>query len=266
MSINKRYLGAVFLAPLLIFLLLGGIYLKVFVFALSMLGLYEYYKVSKEALLKPISIVGYILCIIYYSLINYNLNFKFVLFLIVIGIFFMMCIPTFDTEYNYIDISVTILGFIYVAVFFSFIVLTDELKYGNYLVWLIFIASWLCDTAAYYSGRIFGKTKLCPKVSPKKTVEGSIGGIIGSVLGCTIYGFAISKYGVNINLYHYIILGIICGIFSQFGDLAASSIKRHAKVKDYSNLIPGHGGILDRFDSVLFTSVVVFYYLSFFVL
>ncbi|AAK79757.1 CDP-diglyceride synthetase [Clostridium acetobutylicum ATCC 824] len=240
MSLNKRYLGAVILAPLLIILFLGGIYLKIFVFALSMIGLYEYYKVSREANLKPISIVGYLLCIAYYVLINYKLNYKFVLFMIVIGIFIMLCVPTLDTKYNYIDISVTILGFIYVAVFFSFIALTNDLKYGNYLLWIIFIASWLCDTLAYYSGRIFGKTKLCPKVSPKKTIEGSIGGVLGSVIGCTVYGFIISKYGVNIAIYHYIIIGILCGVFSQFGDLAASSINEHAQVKDYSNLIPGH--------------------------
>lgn len=110
MSLNKRYLGAVILAPLLIILFLGGIYLKIFVFALSMIGLYEYYKVSREANLKPISIVGYLLCIAYYVLINYRLNYKFVLFMIVIGIFIMLCVPTLDTKYNYIDISVTILG------------------------------------------------------------------------------------------------------------------------------------------------------------
>ncbi|URZ06638.1 phosphatidate cytidylyltransferase [Clostridium felsineum] len=263
MSFNKRYLGAVFLAPLLIFLFLGGIWLKLFVFALSMIGLYEYYKVSKEANIKPISLVGYLLCIAYYVLINYKLDYKFVLFIIVMGIFLMLCIPTLNTKYNYIDISVTILGFIYVAVFFSFIVLTDDLKHGNYFIWIIFIASWVCDTAAYYAGRFLGKTKLCPKVSPKKTIEGSIGGVLGSIIGCTVYGFVISKYGISLNLYHYIIIGLLCGVFSQFGDLAASSIKRHAKVKDYSNLIPGHGGILDRFDSILFTSVIVYYYLSF---
>ncbi|MCR3758538.1 phosphatidate cytidylyltransferase [Clostridium felsineum] len=263
MSFNKRYLGAVFLAPLLIFLFLGGIWLKLFVFALSMIGLYEYYKVSKEANIKPISLVGYLLCIAYYVLINYKLDYKFVLFIIVMGIFLMLCIPTLNTKYNYIDISVTILGFIYVAVFFSFIVLTDDLKHGNYFIWIIFIASWVCDTSAYYAGRFLGKTKLCPKVSPKKTIEGSIGGVLGSIIGCTVYGFVISKYGISLNLYHYIIIGLLCGVFSQFGDLAASSIKRHAKVKDYSNLIPGHGGILDRFDSILFTSVIVYYYLSF---
>ncbi len=263
-KINKRYIGALFLAPLLLFLFLGGVYLKIFVFALSILGLYEYYKVSKENEIHPMSVVGYTLCTIYYACLAHN-NYKILMFLIIAGVFLMFCIPILDTRYNYIDIGVTILGFIYVAVFFSFIYLTSEFHYGKYLVWIVFIASWMCDTFAYYAGRFFGKNKLCPKVSPKKTVEGSLGGLIGSIIACTIYGYVISKYGVRIQIYNYVIMGALCGIFSQCGDLAASSIKRHAGVKDYSNLIPGHGGILDRFDSILFSSVIVFYYLSFYV-
>lgn len=265
-KINKRYIGAVILAPLLIFLFLGGIYLRLLVFVLSMLGLYEYYKVSKEKQINPMSLLGYLLCVLYYIFLGNN-NYKLLMFFIVIGVFLMFCVPTLDTKYNYVDIGVTILGFIYVAVFFSFIVLTNKLTYGNYLVWLIFIASWMCDTFAYYFGRYLGKgkTKLCPKVSPNKTVIGSLGGLLGSVIACMVYGYVIYRYGVKIPLYNYAAIGLLCGVFSQCGDLAASSIKRHAGVKDYSNLIPGHGGILDRFDSILFSAVIVYYYLSFIV-
>ncbi len=159
--------------------------------------------------------------------------------------------------------AITLLGFLYVPIFFSFIVLVNNKTYGNYLVWLIFISAWLCDTTAYYVGKYLGKNKLCPKVSPKKTIEGSIGGIIGASLACTIFGMVIFRLGVNIGIIHYILIGLICGIVCQFGDLVASSIKRYAGVKDYSNLIPGHGGILDRFDSILFSSVAVYYYLTF---
>ena len=113
----------------------------------------------------------------------------------------------------------------------------------------------------YYTGRAFGKRKVAPKVSPKKTVEGLIGGILGATLGCGIYGIIISRYGVEINVIHFFLIGAICGIMGFFGDLVASSIKRYVGIKDYSNLIPGHGGILDRFDSILFNAVVVFYYL-----
>jgi phosphatidate cytidylyltransferase len=276
---NKRYIGAAILMPLVVFLLLGGIYLKALILMLSLLGMYEFYKVVKNENINPISLIGYIICILYYIIISNNLAFKYIMLIFTVAVFIMFCIPTLNTKYNFIDISITMLGFIYVAVFFSFIVLvnlktlTISNKYidiGKYFVWLIFISSWMCDTTAYYSGKYIPlkKHKLCPEVSPNKTVEGSIGGLIGSILSCLLFGYLINTYGSNvnllhINLLHYALIGLLCGVFSQFGDLAASSIKRHVGVKDYSNLIPGHGGILDRFDSILFSAVIVYYYASF---
>jgi phosphatidate cytidylyltransferase len=109
---------------------------------------------------------------------------------------------------------------------------------------------------------ILGKINYVPKLAPKKTIEGSIGGLIGSTLSCGIYGVILNKIGVNIPIFNFFLIGLFSGLFCQFGDLAASSIKRYVNVKDYSNLIPGHGGILDRFDSILFSSVIVYYYIS----
>lgn len=277
---NKRYIGAIILTPLALFLLLGGTYLRVLIAILSLLGMYEFYKVIKSKEINPISVVGYIMCIIYYIVLSNNMDFKYTILIFTFAVFIMFCIPTINTKYNFIDISVTMLGFIYVAVFFSFIVLVNiknktvlntNVDIGRYFVWIIFISSWMCDTAAYYSGKYLGKQgkhKLCPKVSPNKTVEGSIGGMLGSTVSCMIFGQLINTYGTNmkllhISLIHYAFIGILSGIFSQFGDLAASSIKRHVNVKDYGKLIPGHGGILDRFDSILFSSVIVYYYVSF---
>lgn len=260
---NKRYLGAAILAPLVIFLFLGGVYLKVGVFLLSLLGMYEFYKVVKEKDIYAFGIIGYILCCIYYYNLETVFDNSFILYILIAAVFFCLCIPIINPNNTFIDAAITILGFVYVAVFFSFIVLVNVKENGKFLIWLIFISSWLCDTCAYYCGRFFGKNKLCPKVSPKKTVEGSIGGLIGSMVGCGVFGVFAKKYGVDIDIYHYLAIGLLCGIFGQFGDLAASSIKRYVGVKDYSNLIPGHGGILDRFDSILFSSVVVYYYLTF---
>lgn len=263
---NNRYIGALVLAPLVVFLFLGGEYLKYTVMVLSLFGMYEFYKVSRKKHYKPIGIAGYILCVEYYLNMGNNFLGSFNLYVLIATIFLLLCIPVINTSYNILDIALTIFGFLYVAVFFSFIVFINNKTYGQYLVWIIFICSWVCDTSAYYSGRILGKGgkhKLCPKVSPNKTIEGSIGGLFGSAIGCTIYGYVISKYGVRIELYHYAIIGILCGVFGQFGDLIASSIKRFVGAKDYSSLIPGHGGILDRFDSILFVSVVTFYYITF---
>jgi phosphatidate cytidylyltransferase len=259
---DKRYLGALVLSPLIIFLFIGGIYLKYFTLVVSLIGMHEFFSVIKEKKINALTYVSYILCIVYYILLDNSMSFHTVVLLLVAAVFIMLCIPVIDVKYNFIDISATIFGFVYIGVFFSFIVLVNNKTYGNYLIWLIFISSWLCDTTAYYVGRYFGKNKLCPKVSPKKTIEGALGGLLGSAAACGIFGFIVRMLGVNIQLIHFIIIGLICGVFCQFGDLAASSIKRHVNVKDYSNLIPGHGGILDRFDSILFASVVVYYYIT----
>lgn len=266
---NPRYIGAVILAPLLIFILLGGYYLKITVFLLALAGVYEFYKASKSGGHKPIEIIGYLLTIFYYGYIIYsgnNINLTLLVNVFIIAVLFLMLIPVINTERSFVDVGLTILPMIYVAVFFSFMIILSNGAYGQYFIWLIFISSWGCDTLAYYSGRYLGKGgkhKLSPKVSPKKTVEGAIGGLFGSIIGCTLYGFIIGKFGVEIALYHYIIIGFLGGILGQCGDLVASSIKRHVGIKDYSNLIPGHGGILDRFDSILLVSAVVFYYITY---
>lgn len=141
---------------------------------------------------------------------------------------------------------------------------------------LIFISAWSCDTFAYFSGRFFGRHKLIPHVSPNKTVEGAIGGVIGSMLCCTVY-LIIAKnltylspvYGVEEMNITFITavglsLGMIGGVFSQLGDLVASSIKRDTGIKDFGWIFPGHGGFMDRFDSVMYIAPIVLIYLVFF--
>lgn len=260
MKSDSRYLGALIIAPFIIFLFLGGIYLKGLTLVLSLIGMHEFYKALSNKNIKAFSIIGYLGCLVYY-LTNFRLD--ILVMLVVFIVFISLIIPVIDLKYNFIDSAVTVLGFVYVTVFFSFIPMVNYKPYGKYTLWLIFIASWLCDTTAYYVGRAFGKTKLCPEVSPKKTVEGSIGGLLGSAIACGIFGIIVSKYVPEIAIYHYFIIGAICGVFCQFGDLVASSVKRYVGIKDYSHLIPGHGGILDRFDSILFAAVIVYSYLTF---
>ncbi|MDD6795928.1 MAG: phosphatidate cytidylyltransferase [Clostridiaceae bacterium] len=260
MKSNSRYLGALMIAPFILFIFLGGLPLEIFTFVISALGMFEFYKALREKEFKPISIIGYALLLIYYFT---NHDFNNLIHFVILATFILLIIPVVNLKYTFIDVAITLLGFIYAGIFTSFIYLVNIKEGGQFLVWLIFLGSWICDTAAYYSGRLLGKTKLCPKVSPKKTVEGSLGGLLGATLFCGLYGFVARQYGVNIELYHFFIIGALCGIFGQFGDLVASSVKRYVGIKDYSNLIPGHGGILDRFDSILFSGVVVFYYLTF---
>ncbi|WP_106058540.1 phosphatidate cytidylyltransferase [Clostridium vincentii] len=260
MKSNNRYLGALMIAPFILFLFIGGLPLEIFVFVLSLVGMYEFYNALRKKEFNPIAPIGYSLLLIYYL---FNHNMEYLMNFIIIATFLLLIIPVINLKYTFIDVAITLFGFLYVGIFFSFIYLVNIKMDGIFLVWLIFIGSWMSDTVAFYSGKLFGKRKLCPRVSPKKTVEGSIGGLIGATFFCGLFGMFARNQGVDISIYHFLIIGALCGGISQFGDLVASSIKRYVGIKDYSNLIPGHGGILDRFDSILFSAIVVFYYLTF---
>jgi len=150
---------------------------------------------------------------------------------------------------------------VYAPVMFSFVYLTRNLEYGIYFVWVIFISSWISDTFAYIVGMLLGKHPLAPVLSPKKSVEGSIGGIIGSVVCGGLFGFILAENvigGQNVT-WVFALIGGIGSIISQIGDLAASAIKRNYEIKDYGKLIPGHGGIMDRFDSVIVTAPMIYF-------
>lgn len=130
---------------------------------------------------------------------------------------------------------------------------------GVFAVILVFVISWVCDTAAFAVGSLMGKHKLIPEVSPKKTVEGSVGGIVFSTVFCLLYGLALDLIfeGMTVNYLVLAFCGAILSVVSQLGDLIASLIKREYGIKDYGNILPGHGGIMDRFDSVLAVSTIL---------
>lgn len=143
--------------------------------------------------------------------------------------------------------------------FTSIVLLRDFQDIGIYLFMLIFVGAWITDIFAYFSGKFFGKHKLIPEISPKKTVEGSIGGIVFCSLAFVLYGFILTKI-VEISGTSYIVLaivGIIISIVAQIGDLAMSQIKRKFGIKDYGKIMPGHGGVLDRFDSIIAVALVL---------
>ena len=172
-----------------------------------------------------------------------------------------------DTETTNIEeIFITVFGFFYVAFLLSHIYLTREFVNGNFFAWLIFLSAYGCDTGAYLIGITLGRHKLIPALSPKKSVEGAIGGIVTAIVLCMLFGiFVESRFTIEyINTPLFCALtGLIGSILSQFGDLSASAMKRYTGIKDFGNLIPGHGGILDRFDSVLFTAPAVYYLMIF---
>ncbi len=159
---------------------------------------------------------------------------------------------------NYTDIAKVFTAVTYVTVSFTSMSLLRYMSNGVYLFELIFIGAWVCDSFAYFTGRLLGKHKLAPELSPKKTIEGSVGGILFTVAAFAVYGLiieAISDLSAN-----YLVLclsGLFISVISQIGDLFASLIKREHGVKDYSSILPGHGGIMDRFDSILIVSPVL---------
>ncbi|MBQ8334279.1 MAG: CDP-archaeol synthase, partial [Clostridia bacterium] len=150
-------------------------------------------------------------------------------------------------------------GVLYVSLSFTCMTLLRE--EGEYLYLLTFIGPWVSDSFAYFTGRFFGRHKLIPEVSPKKTVEGSIGGIVFAALSFVIYGIIIQKFfapEIELNFLMLALSGAIVSVISQIGDLAASVIKRRFEVKDYGWIFPGHGGVIDRFDSVILTAPVLY--------
>ena len=159
---------------------------------------------------------------------------------------------------GFADVAAVFMSVTYVAVSFTSMSLTRYMKNGVYVFVLVFVAAWMCDIFAYFTGRIFGRHKLAPHLSPKKTVEGSIGGILFAIFGCVLYGFIVERVtDLNANYVTLALIGFVLSVISQIGDLWASLIKREYGIKDYSQMMPGHGGIMDRFDSILAISTVL---------
>ena len=151
-----------------------------------------------------------------------------------------------------LDASLVFLTTLYITVGFTSIVLLRDLPHGNLLILLVFIGAWVTDGAAYFVGRALGKHKLIPDVSPKKTIEGAIGGSVFCAISFVLFGLAAGKITTSsANVIEMLIAGLIISVISQFGDLIASLIKRHYGIKDYGKLFPGHGGVMDRFDSII---------------
>lgn len=141
-----------------------------------------------------------------------------------------------------------------------------EMNFGKELIWAVLVGACFTDTFALFGGKFFGRRKLAPKISPKKTVEGSITGVIGSILMMMAYGLVVTLINKDMtaNYLNLAFLGFVSSVFAQIGDLSLSAIKREAGIKDYGNLIPGHGGVLDRLDSIIFVAPVTYYFVLYF--
>ena len=206
--------------------------------------------------------MGYLSAIFYYICVLTGYE-KYDIFVFVISLMAIMSVYVFTfPKYKIEEVTLTFLGLFYVAVMLSYIYKVRILDDGIYIVWLIFIASWGNDTFAYFTGVLLGKHKMAPVLSPKKSIEGAIGGIAGATILGIIFGYIVNGYmseTVSHPVFIFAAASFVGAILAIIGDLTASAIKRNHNVKDYGKLIPGHGGILDRYDSVIFTAPAVYW-------
>lgn len=277
--------GTIAAAILIVLLLLPPYALTLTVLAASVIGLYEFRKALKTRNINTDLTISIISAIIitakafapalpaqFFSGLPVILQRIFrpedLDALLVVLVIYLFCRVIFDnSRFKPEDLAWTLAGVIYIPFLLSFTIKTRILERGFAFIWLIIIGSVITDTFAYFVGVAIGKTKIIPHISPKKTVEGSIGGAAGCMVFMILYGaFVINKAGTEIiPLYHFAVMGILCGVVSQLGDWAASAVKRFVGIKDYGSLIPGHGGIMDRVDSILFVAPLVYTYVNLFI-
>lgn len=252
------------------FLILGGPVLLGVTGVISVIGYFELTKACKihedEKAVNAMEIVGILSIIGWYAVIaifqkDISTMLAACLGVIIVSLMLTMCVyvftfPRFDAS----QAMSNLFAFIYCPAMMSCMYLIRSLEYGIYLVWMIFVCSWACDIFAYLVGVKFGKHHFAPKLSPKKSVEGAIGGVAGSCAVGAIYGFLVlaPQTGSSTAGWIVIVIAGLGSLLSMVGDLAASAIKRNHDIKDYGKLLPGHGGIMDRFDSVIFTAPVVY--------
>ena len=248
--------GIVLVILALATIICSGPVLLVTLIGVSCIGMQELYRAAgvHEGKTNGLEIAGYLAVVIYYLTIAY-LPVSYHLPAVILGVLVMMSIFVFTyPKYQNKQIMTAFFGMVYVGVMLSYIYQTRVLPGGAFLVWLIFLCSWGCDTCAYCVGMLIGKHKMAPILSPKKSVEGGVGGVAGAALLGAIYAAATGG-----KIAEYALICAVGALISMVGDLAASAIKRNQGIKDYGKLIPGHGGILDRFDSVIFTAPAIYF-------
>ena len=232
---------------------------------LAAVSIYEYmkcFKMSKKA--KPIAWISYVSCgiILLLHIItgDYLMCAIALIMPLIIFILFLHIIMS-NMKTNIMDAAVTLFGIVYVVVFYVFLSEIFGMNNGKVYIWYIAFSAWGTDVFAYMIGRRFGKHKFS-KISPNKSVEGCIAGVIGAITLTLAYTLVLNKgFNYTINYIIISVIAVVLSIISQVGDFSASSIKRFAGVKDFGNIIPGHGGILDRFDSIMFTAPFAFFLL-----
>ena len=269
---KKRIIsGFVFvLLWILILIINNPIFDTAIVAFLAAVAMREYFNAFRNIGYKPISWIGYLGCfgiLLMGGIIPevYKLMLiKIIIPLALISAFTYMILG--NVRRTIIDVAITIFGLIYIPCLFSFLKLILGLnEYSRFYLLYVLCGAFVSDTFAFLVGSKFGKTKLAPDISPNKTVEGSLGGIVGVIISFVLLTVIGNANGINGNVVYWILVGIAAAIAGQFGDLTASAIKRFCKIKDFGKIMPGHGGILDRFDSLMFVAPIVYIFIILYV-
>lgn len=261
----QRWMSALIGFPMLVAVLILGneLVINLVFTAVAMMCLHEYFSCFKDKA-KPIQEIGYISALIIpcvHLLKEEQLTYLLLIIPITMVWVFVKVIAS-NMKITIYDAAITVLGIIYVVGFMIFLPLTVGLEYGKLLVWYPIAAAWGTDTFAYFVGKAIGKHKFT-EVSPKKSLEGCIGGLLGGVLLTLGYTYVLNtNFDFNISYLYIVVVSMLLSIIGQIGDLAASTIKRYAGVKDFGRLIPGHGGMLDRLDSIIFVAPFAYFFLT----
>lgn len=266
-SLKKRVLTAVIIVPLLILLLLSP--LPVIIAAVmiaSIAGLTEYYNAVGLSEHKGLCAAGYIAAVIIPLAEFISVQaIQILVYLFVLALFTVMLVC--HKKVTFTHVALLMMGLIYIPYFMSHIIYIRSMEYGRFYIWLVFIGACMTDTFAYFTGCTVGGRKLCPGISPKKTVSGAVGGVIGCGISFLAFGVIVNFFfgrfldGRQMSLLLLFVMGLISAVISEIGDLTASVIKRQYGIKDFGNIFPGHGGILDRCDSIILVAPVVFLFL-----
>ena len=269
----KRLLTAVVGLPIVVLVFaFGNKYLMDVLLAIvAIISMNEYMKCVAHKDIKPIKWVGYfmaaLIAVLHFIPLQ-TLSIAAVFSIPVLLLVLFLHVIVTDMKITFADMVYTLMGILYVVPLIAFVALTYGIEgdiSGKVLVWYIFCASWGTDTCAYLAGIKFGKTKFS-KVSPKKSVEGCVAGVFGAIFAALVYTFAINYFmGLSISYLTIAVISAVLSVIGQVGDFAASVIKRHFEIKDYSNMFPGHGGMLDRIDSVMYIAPYAYLLLMLFV-
>lgn len=273
--LGKRILTALIGIPIAAYVINYGEWLfAAMILMLTLLAWHEFYTMLQNKNINIYYSLGFLLNTVIAGCAWLGNSQELVMVMFISTLLALVKIVTSGTKFTVTDATFSLLGISYIGVSFAHLLLlryTDSSQYistsfgqlsaGAAYLWLAFVGTWASDTFAYFVGTYLGRHKLCPMISPGKTIEGALGGLIGSVIAIVLLGNIF-----KLSMTHSVIMGLLVGVAAPLGDLVESAIKRFAGVKDSGRILPGHGGILDRFDSILFAVPAIYYYIHAFVL